>query len=90
MADGVGGWASKDICSGKCSKFLCKTIGEFFAADSSRSLKGMLLDGVKALQKAEIEGSTTIVLAKLEPDMTEGVTMRTLNYGDSAYMVLRP
>ena len=50
----------------------------------------MLLDGVKALQKAEIEGSTTIVLAKLEPDMTDGVTMRTLNYGDSAYMVLRP
>ena len=49
MADGVGGWASKDICSGKCSKFLCKKIGEFFDSDSSLDLKKMLLDGVKEL-----------------------------------------
>ena len=50
----------------------------------------MLLDGVKALQKEEIEGSTTIVLAKLEPDSSAEVNMRALNLGDSGYMIVRP
>ena len=90
VADGVGGWATKDVCSGKCSKFLCRKIGEFFKSDNSRNLKDMLLDGVKELQKEEIEGSTTMVLAKLEPDSTADVNMRALNLGDSGYMIVRP
>ena len=90
MADGVGGWASKDVCSGVCSKFLCRKICELFESDDSQGLKDMLLQGVKGLQKEQIEGSTTVVLAKLEPDASATVNMRALNLGDSGYMIVRP
>ena len=65
VADGVGGWGEVDICSGKCSKFLTAKCGELFEADQSRDLKGIFFESVKALTKAEVEGSTTMVLAKL-------------------------
>ena len=68
VADGVGGWITKDVCSGKCAKFLCLKIGELFEADQGRSLRDLLRDGVNAVTKAEVEGSTTVVLAKLESD----------------------
>jgi len=50
---------------------------------------------VKALTAAEVEGSTTMVLAKLDPPAATGqqvttAIMRTLNLGDSVYMILRP
>ena len=36
-------------------------------------------------------GSTTVVLAKLEPEMyKDKVTIPTLNLGDSGFMLLRP
>ena len=99
VADGVGGWGEVDICSGKCSKYLTRKIGELFEVDRSRDLKGLLFESVKALTAEEVEGSTTMVLAKLEEDEEEAggnstksgqAQMHTLNLGDSAYMLLRP
>ena len=69
VADGVGGWASKDICSGICAKFLCKRIGSLFDADNDKTLMELLQDGVKGLREADILGCTTVVMAKLEPDV---------------------
>ena len=69
VADGVGGWASKDICSGVCAKFLCRRIGELFESNNDRTLMDLLEDGVLNLQKAEIEGCTTLVMAKLESEI---------------------
>ena len=45
VADGVGGWASKEVCSGVCARFMCKTIGEGFEADNGTSLMDLLLRG---------------------------------------------
>ena len=92
MADGVGGWGEVDICSGKCSKYLTQKIGELFEVDRSRDLKGLLFESVKALTADEVEGSTTMVLAKLEESAKSAgqAQMSTLNLGDSAYMLLRP
>ena len=98
MADGVGGWGEVDICSGKCSKYLTQKIGELYEKDQSRDLKGLLFESVKALTAAEVEGSTTMVLAKLEKEdeakaenyQSDTAMMHTLNLGDSAYMLLRP
>ena len=94
VADGVGGWGEVDICSGQCSRFLTRKIGELFEVDQSRDLKGLLFESVKALTAAEVEGSTTMVLAKLDPPATgqqaTTATMHTLNLGDSVYMILRP
>ena len=30
VADGVGGWSEVDVCSGICSKFLCRKMSEMF------------------------------------------------------------
>ena len=94
VAAGVGNWNEVDICSGKCSKYLTSKIGELFEADQARDLKGMLFESVKALTADQVEGSTTMVLAKLassdENHASAATTMHTLNLGDSAYMLLRP
>lgn len=94
VADGVGVWNEVDICSGKCSKYLTSKIGELFEADQSRELKSMLFEGVNALTADQVEGSTTMVLAKLASSdgnfEDSATTMHTLNLGDSAYMLLRP
>ena len=71
VADGVGGWAKKEVCSGKTSKFLCAKIGQLFKEDNSAGLKDLLIKGVEALTEKEIEGSTTVVLAKLDPEEDE-------------------
>ena len=91
VADGVGGWGEVDICSGKCSKFLCKKVTELYDADNSKTLDNLLLEGHKALKDNQVEGSTTLVLAKLEAaaEGSKESTMHTLNLGDSVYMLLR-
>ena len=64
VCDGVGGWSEVGVDSGKFSKFLTKKVGELFDQDSSKSLKDLLVEGVKANPHG---GSTTAVMAKLEP-----------------------
>ena len=97
VADGVGGWANRDVCSGVCAKFLCKAICDLFNSENELSLHELLNQGVKALQEARIEGSTTLCAAKLEP-FTEGnqhpkpssATIKVLNLGDSGCLIVRP
>ena len=67
VADGVGGWANRDVCSGVCAKFLCQTMCDVYNSDNDLSLRELLKHGVKALKEAQIEGSTTVYAAKLEP-----------------------
>ena len=50
VADGVGGWASKDVCSGKCSKFLCKKMCDLFDADNDLSLRDLLYEAIKEIK----------------------------------------
>ena len=50
VADGVGGWASKDVCSGKCSKFLCKKMCDLFEADNDSSLRDLLYSAIKEIK----------------------------------------
>ena len=94
VADGVGGWGEVEVCSGKCSKFLCQKIAELYKADYTRGLKSIFLDGVKALAEEKVEGSTTVVLTRLERFSgsrdSEELTMKTMMLGDSTYMILRP
>ena len=65
VADGVGGWGEVEVCSGKFSKYLSNKVGELFDQDETRPLKDILVEGVKANPHG---GSTTMVLAKLEPE----------------------
>ena len=92
VADGVGGWNSYEICSGKLSKFLCKRLSEMYGADNSRKLKDIFYEGIHEAVAVTEGGSTTMVLAKLEPEITaeNTVKMPALNLGDSAIMVLHP
>ena len=91
VADGVGGHAKREVCSGKCSKFLCRSFAESNKTDPSKPLREILTAGQKALIDAKIDGSTTVVLARLDPETRfHSVNMRTLNLGDSAYMIVRP
>ena len=69
VADGVGGWNSYEVCSGKLSKFLCKRLAELYGADTSRDLKSIFYEGVHDAIKVTEGGSTTMVLAKLEPEI---------------------
>jgi|Transcript_3495 serine/threonine protein phosphatase PrpC len=91
VADGVGGHESREVCSGVCSRFLCKFMGQLYESDPAKSLKEILMAGHKALADAKIDGSTTVVLASLEDTKeSDSVKMNTLNLGDSAYLLLRP
>ena len=54
------------------------------------SLKDILYEGVRDAIKATEGGSTTIVLAKLEPSINnKKVKIPALNLGDSGFMLLR-
>ena len=83
VADGVGGWTSKDVDPGKYSKFLCKQIGQIYDEAPDLTLKETLIEAVK---KNPHRGSTTACLAKLE----SGSKMKTCNLGDSGYLIVRP
>ena len=67
---------------------------EMYDVTNSLTLGELLMNGVKYLKNLGIEGSTTVVTAKLEPfedDQQKGsADMTTLNLGDSGYIILRP
>ena len=89
VADGVGGWNSKEVDSGRYARFLCKRMGEIYGTDNSKTLKNILYEA--AAEAFQLGGSSTCVSAKLEPEIkNDAVKMAALNLGDSAYMILRP
>lgn len=94
VLDGVGGWASEGICSGKMTKELIGHIEQVFNTwdlDNRRRSLHSVLD--KAVGYVKNKGSTTAVLAELSPTFDwndEEVTLKTCNLGDSGYMIFRP
>jgi len=89
VADGVGGWNNKEVCSGRYARFLCKRMGELYDADNSKTLKDLLYEA--AAEAFSLGGSAVVVSAKLEPTIkNDSVKMPALNLGDSAYIILRP
>ena len=84
--DGVGGWISLLIDSGKMTKELIKIIERGY--EPGKSLHELLDESVKKLKQG---GSTTCVMAELpETSETKGRNvLKTLNLGDSGYMIVR-
>merc|ERR1712166_1413411 len=92
-ADGVGGWWADGIDSGIYSRYLCKSISQYYNDgywscpdnDKSRFLKELL---AVANRKNPHKGSSTAVMVHLVQagDQTK---IRTLNLGDSGYAIFR-
>ena len=65
-----------------------------FEGENYLTLRDLLLNSICYLKNFKIEGSTTVVAAKLEPfeanQKSSFASMNTLNLGDSGYMLLRP
>jgi len=84
VCDGVGGWGDVGVDPGKFSKQLCTSIGYLYQLNPRMTLKEILVEAVKQNKNV---GSSTAVLAKLEPGK-EG-KMSTCNLGDSGYLIFR-
>ena len=84
VADGVGGWIEMGVDPALFSKELCRHLWDEFIISKTLNLK-QLLD--KAVLKTKSVGSSTFVMAGLDPD-AQGV-LNTLNLGDSGYIIAR-
>ena len=88
--DGVGGWADEGIDSGLMTKELITHISEMYDKREFETLHTLLDDCVK---KTVSKGSTTAVMAEIPNDTPNDPTkvkIKTLNLGDSGYLILRP
>jgi len=87
VADGVGGWNDVGVDPGLFSRELCANVWEEYTNVNRKSLnlKEILVNAVK---KTKNKGSSTFVMAGLDLD-TQGV-MKTLNLGDSGYILAKP
>ncbi len=67
VADGVGGWNDVGVDPGLFSRELCANLWEEYmnVSRSSLNLKEMLVNAVK---KTKNKGSSTFVMAGLDPD----------------------
>mmetsp|Transcript_13395 Transcript_13395/g.22812 ORF Transcript_13395/g.22812 Transcript_13395/m.22812 type:complete len:106 (-) Transcript_13395:3-320(-) len=86
VADGVGGWEQIGYDSGIYSKKLVQMVEKYFDAGYSggETLHNVLMQGSKADREI---GSSTLVVAAF--DQNDPNTLRTTNYGDSGYMIIR-
>ncbi len=50
VADGVGGHEKREVCSGKCSKYLTRRFGELFTADPKKPLEDILWEAQQGLK----------------------------------------
>ena len=68
VADGVGGWNDVGVDPGLFSRELCVNVWEEYmnVSRSSLNLKEMLVNAVK---KTKNKGSSTFVMAGLDPDI---------------------
>ena len=85
VADGVGGWEAHGFDSGLFSKQLVADIQTFYEDDRSQDFKDILYSSVAMNHNI---GSSTVVMAGFDPARPE--VMRTLNLGDSGYIIYRP
>jgi protein phosphatase PTC7 len=84
VADGVGGWNDVGVDPALFSKELCTNLWEEYSMRADLDLKSIF---VQAVKKTKNKGSSTMVIASLDP-YTQGV-LKTLNLGDSGYILAR-
>ncbi|EEB06629.1 serine/threonine protein phosphatase Azr1 [Schizosaccharomyces japonicus yFS275] len=88
--DGVGGWASKGIDPSKFSWGLCKQLEQLVSSKQSlmKNPTELLTSAFNALKKSKtvVAGSSTACIATYEEETCK---LRTLNLGDSGYMLIR-
>ena len=87
IADGVGGWSLSGVDPGIYARSLCRHVAEFHEKGDRHykiDPKQLL---VRAVEETRMEGSSTCVLAMLDPEKRE--YLHTANIGDSGYMLLR-
>lgn len=90
VADGVGGWNDVGIDPALFSRELCNNVWEEFQTQRDKAvfrldLKSILVEAVK---KTKNKGSSTFVMAGLDPEV-QGI-MKTINLGDSGFIIARP
>ena len=89
VADGFDifedGWERTGIDSGKFSKQLVADFKTVFDTNNAQDLTGLLAQSVKGV---EHKGSATFVAARF--DTTNENQLKTINLGDSGYLLLRP
>ncbi len=88
MADGVGGWNRKGVDPGIFARELCQNVWEGFQEvrrnGSQIDLKEILIE---AVAKTKAIGTSTFVMAHLDQ---EQALLKTLNLGDSGFLLVRP
>lgn len=85
VADGVGGWADHGIDPGMYSKQLVADFKSLYDKDNNEELINHLL---QAHRQNPNQGSCTFYAAKFDPSRENFI--KTINLGDSGYMILRP
>ncbi len=90
MADGVGGWNDVGVDPALFSRELCKNVWDQFKMQRETPNKALNLKEilVEAVKKTKSKGSSTFVMAGLDPD-AQGI-MKTVNLGDSGFIIARP
>ncbi len=87
IADGVGGWNEVGVDSAKYSRKLIDNLKNTFHADPeiySRNPKSL---SVKAVKENNEIGSSTLVVATIDPVTNK---LNTSNLGDSGFLILTP
>jgi protein phosphatase PTC7 len=87
VADGVGGWAESGVDPAVYSRTLCHNISELVTAEDNELYVMKPTEAlIRAVEKTKVMGSSTCVLASIDPD---GPYLMTSNLGDSGYLLLR-
>lgn len=87
-ADGVGGWARRGVDPGLFAKELLQHFWDDFRAKRESGAEIDLVDMLcAAVEKTKAIGTSTCVIAMLEEAQP---MLRTLNLGDSGYLLVRP
>lgn len=85
VADGVGGWARSGIDPGLFSKQLVADFFAGFASNNAQDMKELLATSVENNKNI---GTCTFCAARF--DTTRDNYLKTINLGDSGYLLVRP
>ena len=90
VLDGVGSWTYRFTDVGKMTKEFVQHIADVY--DEQEDGLSLVQIIHKAYTRVKSSGSTTVCAAELAEtyDERDEVTLRTLNIGDSGYLLLRP
>ena len=88
VADGVGGWNDVGVDPALFSRELCRNVWDQFTHQRNLGRLDVKEILVEAVKKTKSKGSSTFVMAGLDPD-SQGI-MKTINLGDSGFIIARP